>query len=261
MSIMRKEVELSARMQAIADLVTPGNVVCDVGCDHGFLSIYLVQSKISPRVIAMDVRSGPLARCVEHVAQYGLEQYITMRLSDGLEHLQPGEADAVVCAGMGGRLMQRILTQGSHKALGLKELILQPQSELKAFREFLRKQGYRTVEENMIEEDGKFYPMMKVVPHKLASAVEKSTVSDTTVDVVVSQEGEDAGQDSVYDRFGKKLLTGANPVLYRFLKQREAQLLGIRESILGTSHTGAPERLCEIDSELADIREAFQYYK
>ncbi|MBR5248639.1 MAG: SAM-dependent methyltransferase [Lachnospiraceae bacterium] len=240
MKIMSKEVELSARMQAIANLVTPGNVVCDVGCDHGFLSIYLVQNKISPRVIAMDVRSGPLSRCQEHVAQYGLEQYITMRLSDGLECLLSGEAETMVCAGMGGRLMQRILTEGEEKAAGLKELILQPQSELKMFRKFLRGQGYCTVEENMIEEDGKFYPMMKVVP---ASRVK-------------------SGQErSVCDRFGTLLLEKNDPVLYRFLKQREMQLLLIREGILTSSHTGARQRLCEIDSELADISEAFRYYE
>ena len=118
---MRKEVELSDRMQAIANLITPGNVVCDVGCDHGFLSIYLVQNKISPKVIAMDVRSGPLSRCAEHVAQYGLDQYITMRLSDGLERLQPGEAETMVCAGMGGRLMQKILTQVFYRQSDLKK--------------------------------------------------------------------------------------------------------------------------------------------
>ena len=106
--VMRKEVEISARLKALADMVTPGNRVCDVGCDHGYLSIYLVQKKISPRVIAMDVRTGPLSRCTEHVMQYGLEQYIEQRLSDGLEALAPGEADTVVCAGMGGRLIPAI---------------------------------------------------------------------------------------------------------------------------------------------------------
>ena len=241
---MSKKVELSARMQAIADLVTPGNVVCDVGCDHGFLSIYLVQNKISPRVIAMDVRSGPLSRCAEHVTQYGLEQYITMRLSDGLERLLPGEAQTMVCAGMGGRLMQKILTDGEGKAADLKELILQPQSELKTFRKFLRGQGYCTVEENMIEEDGKFYPMIKVVPGGKEEMIGKS-----------------AQERSVCDRFGTLLLEKKNTVLYRFLKQRRVQLLSIREGILATSHTGARERLCEIDSELADISEAFQYYE
>lgn len=251
---MRKNVELSARMKALADMVTPGNVVCDVGCDHGFLSIYLVQSKISPRVIAMDIRSGPLSRCAEHVAQYGLEQYITMRLSDGLHELSPGEAETVVCAGMGGRLMQRILIEGQEKALQLGELILQPQSELKAFREFLRKQGYRIVEENMIEEEGKFYPMMKVVPPQCVNTAESDP------EVYAAQAGEAAWQASVCDRFGKLLLTTANPVLYRFLKQRETQLLGIRAGIAAASQTGAARRLAEIDAELADISRAFQYY-
>ena len=182
--VMRKEVELSARLKALADMVTPGNRVCDVGCDHGYLSIYLVQKKISPRVIAMDVRTGPLSRCTEHVMQYGLEQYIEQRLSDGLEALAPGEADTVVCAGMGGRLMQAILTRQQETAKSLKELILQPQSEVMAFREFLRSQGYRTVEENMIEEEGKFYPMMKVVPGETPIPCE----------------------NPLYDRFGELLL-------------------------------------------------------
>ncbi len=228
--VMRKEVELSARLKALADMVTPGNRVCDVGCDHGYLSIYLVQKKISPRVIAMDVRTGPLSRCTEHVMQYGLEQYIEQRLSDGLEAPAPGEADTVVCAGMGGRLMQAILTRQQETAKSLKELILQPQSEVMAFREFLRSQGYRTVEENMIEEEGKFYPMMKVVPGETPIPCE----------------------NPLYDRFGELLLKEANPVLLRFLEYRKCVLMTIRKSACG-----AEERVRDIDRELADIDSAF----
>ncbi len=229
-----KEVELSARLKALADMVTPGNRVCDVGCDHGYLSIYLVQQKISPKVIAMDVRTGPLSRCTEHVMQYGLERYIDQRLSDGLEALAPGEADTVVCAGMGGRLMQAILTRQQETAKCLKELILQPQSEVMAFREFLRNQGYRTVEENMIEEDGKFYPMIKVIPGGIPVPCE----------------------NPLYDRFGELLLKGANPVLFRFLEYRKGVLLTIRESACG-----AEERVRDIDKELADIESAFCMYR
>ena len=231
---MSKEVELSARLKALADMVTPGNRVCDVGCDHGYLSIYLVQKKISPKIIAMDVRTGPLSRCTEHVMQYGLEQYIEQRLSDGLEALAPGEADTVVCAGMGGKLMQAILSRQHETAKSLKELILQPQSEVMAFREFLRSQGYRTVEENMIEEEGKFYPMMKVLPGETPIFCE----------------------NPLYDRFGELLLREANPVLLRFLEYRKGVLLSIRESA-----SGAEERLRDIDGELADIENAFCMYR
>ncbi len=241
---MRRDLEISARMQALAQMVTPGHVVCDVGCDHGYLSIYLVQKKISPKVIAMDVRSGPLSACREHVEQYGLEQYITMRLSDGLTALLPDEADAVVCAGMGGRLMQKILTEGRDKAAGLKELILQPQSELMEFRRFLREQGYTVIEENMIEEEGKFYPMMKAVHQRVEAADRVQAGSE----------------DSVCDRFGALLLTSAHPVLYRFLKQREALLQTIRGSILSSAQTDTGTRLKDIDQELTDIHTAYKYY-
>ncbi|MDE5951551.1 MAG: class I SAM-dependent methyltransferase, partial [Acetatifactor sp.] len=63
-------------MRALTDMVTAGNRVCDVGCDHGWVSIYLVQQGISPRVLAMDVRQGPLSRAQEHIRQQGLEAYI-----------------------------------------------------------------------------------------------------------------------------------------------------------------------------------------
>ena len=149
------QVTLSRRLQMLADMVTPGNRVADVGCDHGFLSVFLVQRRISPHVLAMDVRKGPLAAAAGHVEECGLGAYIETRLSDGLLNLAAGEADTLVCAGMGGRLMQRILAESMEKAGGLKELILQPQSELGAFRRFLRREGFRIVGEDAVCEDRK----------------------------------------------------------------------------------------------------------
>ena len=145
---------LSRRLQMLADMVTPGNSVADVGCDHAFLSIYLVQAGISPHVLAMDVRKGPLAAAREHIEGSGLNTYIKLRLSDGLDGLGEGEAETVLCAGMGGRLMERILKAGETKARAMKELILQPQSELKEFRAFLRQAGYRILAENGVYEEG-----------------------------------------------------------------------------------------------------------
>ena len=90
-------------------MVSNGNSVCDVGCDHGFVSIYLVASGISPHVIAMDVRKGPLSRADEHIQAYKMENYIETRLSDGLAAYRAGEAQTLIVAGMGGPLMLRIL--------------------------------------------------------------------------------------------------------------------------------------------------------
>ena len=105
--------QLSLRLQTIADMVTEGGVLADVGCDHGYLPVYLVLNKRITGAIAMDVGKGPLSRAKEHILAYGLEQYIETRLSDGLTALKPGEADTLVIAGMGGPLMEQILKKGS----------------------------------------------------------------------------------------------------------------------------------------------------
>ena len=87
---LTKMITLSARMQALANMVTEGNRVCDLGCDHGWLSIYLVQHKISPCALAMDVREGPLMQASAHVLEAELGKYITLRLSDGLAGYSSG---------------------------------------------------------------------------------------------------------------------------------------------------------------------------
>ena len=110
----------------------------------------------------MEVGNGPLCAAKEHVAERGLESVIETRLSDGLHNYIIGEADTLICAGMGGRLMMRILSDDREKTVSFRELILQPQSEIEQFRRWLRRQGYCITDENMIEEDGKFYPMMRV---------------------------------------------------------------------------------------------------
>lgn len=215
---------LSRRMQALAEMVTPGSLLADVGCDHGFVSIYLVQHGICPRVCAMDINPGPLQRAREHVAACGLERYIDIRLSDGVSALQPGEADCLLCAGMGGRLMQRILTQGREKVTAMRELILQPQSEIAEFRRFLREEGYVAQQERMVLEDGKYYPMMRVV---FAPASGRQ------------EQGVSRRQQRLADKFGGLLLKQGDPVLRLYLQERLIKYETILKKL--SSHTGAQE--------------------
>lgn len=156
-----RQVALSERLRTVAGMVTRGNRVCDVGCDHGFVPIYLVQQGISPGVLAMDLREGPLRAARGHVSAYGLEGQIETRLSDGLHNYKAGEADTLICAGMGGGLMMRILEAERDKTDSFQEMILQPQSEIEKFRGFLRESGYRILDEEMIAEDGKFYQVIR----------------------------------------------------------------------------------------------------
>ncbi len=154
---------MSRRMQKLASLVTEGNRLADVGTDHGYIPIALVQAGKIPSAIAMDVNRGPLARAEAHIREAGLATYIETRLSDGLRELGAEDADTVLIAGMGGMLILRILTEGTPHLSGVEELILQPQSDVYRVRDWLREHGYRVETEELVEEDGKYYPMMRAV--------------------------------------------------------------------------------------------------
>lgn len=158
--------KLSKRMQRLASLVTGGNRLADVGTDHGYIPIALVKEDKIPRAIAMDVNQGPLGRAGEHIREFGLSTYIETRLSDGLAGLKPGEADTVLIAGMGGMLMVRILEEGGHCLGTIKELILQPQSDIWEVRTWLGRHGFRIDLEDIVEEEGKYYPMFRAVPRQ-----------------------------------------------------------------------------------------------
>jgi tRNA (adenine22-N1)-methyltransferase len=149
-------------------MVTAGNCLADVGTDHGYVPLYLYERNVIPRAIAMDVNKGPLERATLHIAESGMKEAIETRLSDGLAALKPGEADSVVIAGMGGPLIIRILSAYPEVTASLKELILQPQSEIPEVRMWLYEQGYEIVEEHMVFEDGKYYPMFKAVKNSQA---------------------------------------------------------------------------------------------
>ncbi len=155
--------QLSKRMQRLISLITEGNRLADVGTDHGYVPIALVRDKKIPSAIAMDVNRGPLARAGEHIRESGLSTYIETRLSDGLEKLCPGEADTVLIAGMGGMLTIRILEGGGHCLHTVKELVLQPQSDIHRVRKWLCENQYQITVEDIVEEDGKYYPMMRAV--------------------------------------------------------------------------------------------------
>ncbi len=261
----RGRAALSKRLQMVADMVTPGNRLADVGCDHGFLDICLVQEGICPRALAMDVREGPLGSAREHVRQAGLGDYIEIRRSDGLRACGADEADTLVCAGMGGRLMERILTEGLDKAARMKELILQPQSELPEFRGFLRKAGFRIVREDAVFEEGKYYFAMKALPRDGALVQGRSPAGDARDGGIFrellpesAETAEHARQ--LYDMFGELLLREGHPVLRSYLLERRGclQKLGTVMAQAGTER--ARGRLEEVQEELARIEQALHFF-
>lgn len=158
--------KLSKRLETVASMVTKGNRAADVGCDHGFVPIFLVESGISPLAVAADVRPGPLSRAKEHIKEHRLEEKIQTRLSDGLANIKPGEADSLIMSGIGGILMMRLLQDEEHTAKSFKELILSPQSELFDVRRYLVSNGYLIEYEHMLCDEGKYYFIFHVLVKK-----------------------------------------------------------------------------------------------
>lgn len=234
-----KLIHLSERLLAAAGMVTKGNRVADVGCDHAYTSIYLCQAGIAPRVFAMDVNKGPLAAAKTNVQEAGLSGQITLRLSNGLEKLLPEEADTVLLCGMGGLLMIQILSAYPQTTASLKELILQPQSEVGEVRHFLHRLGWKICQEHMLKEDGKFYVMMRAVP---------------------CEEPQSYGKEAEY-RYGRLLLEEKNEVLTEFLNYEYRLRCDVQEALSGQTTENAEKRRESLQQEFDLIAEAMTLIK
>lgn len=255
-----KAVKLSERLRTVAGMVTKGHIVCDAGCDHGFVSIYLVREGISPKAIAMDVNEGPLRAAGEHVREFGLADYIETRLSDGVAALSPGEADTLICAGMGGRLIKRIMEEGKEKIRQMQEMILQPQSEIGAVREYLRKEGYSIADENMVLEEGKYYPVIKALP---AFSMQEALKTDgKRLADRAEQGGEqgDAGWHKIEDKYGPVLLNKKDPVLEDYLRREQKLCMQIMENLRKNGRE-TQRRQEEIEDRMRGIEAALSCYR
>jgi len=230
---------LSKRLLAATELVTKGNMVADIGCDHAYTSIYLCSEGIAPRVFAMDVNEGPLLAAKQHVTEAGLEDRITIRRSDGLAALVPGEAETILLCGMGGLLMMRILTDHPQVTAAAKELILQPQSEVAQVRHFLHNLNYEITAERMVKEDEKFYVMMRAV----------------------KTEGIPAYERECFYEYGKLLLEEKNEVLKEFLQREYRLRTDVLAALEGQDTEGTRARRESLKREFELISEAEQFMK
>lgn len=257
---------LSDRMQAVAALVSPCKSMADIGCDHGYVAIELIRSRTCEKVIAMDINKAPLERAKGNISDYGMQEYIETRLSNGAAALMPNEADGIVCAGMGGRLVISILEQSRALICEMKQVVLQPQSELDEVRRYLRTNGYLIEKEDMIFEDGKYYPMMRALPaafgkHErlLAGGLEqlgrRTAVCGNPPDISEICTEEAARLTSVQDTYGPYLLEHSHPVLKRYLLWQKESYETIRDNLKASRQMTArgQKRIAELDEALSDI--------
>ena len=249
--------ELSKRLQAVADMVTEGSRVADIGCDHGYTSIYLWKEKKCPNIIAMDVKKGPLERARANISKYHLSDYIEVRLSDGTEALRENEVDTLLISGMGGRLTIGILErafQGLGKSF---ELVLQPQSEIFLVRAFLREESIKIVDEDMVLDQGKYYPVLKARPEIYegsgsagnAEADRREACQDKSR--IFEKQGRYS--QTVEDYFGPVLLSKRPEVFLAFLKKEKEKTDALLLQVV------KPERRKELQEYLDYVEAALDH--
>ena len=156
------KLDLSPRLQLLADWVPAGARVADVGTDHAFLPVWLVIHGKVASAIASDLREGPLARGAETAEEHGVADRVEMRLCNGLAGIAPEETDVVIIAGMGGENIAQILAAAPWTADGAHTLLLQPMSKMDLLREFLANNWYEIVREQLVMDRGTVYPVMEV---------------------------------------------------------------------------------------------------
>lgn len=286
---MNNIINISERLKCVAGLVNKGARVADIGTDHAYLPIYLVQNEISNKVYACDVRKEPLRRAKLHIDEYGLSDKITTQLCDGLKGINKGDVDTVTICGMGGKLMKNILKAGIDKLGDNTQLVLSAQSELRDFRKYLLETGIYIKSEHMLLEDGKYYFIFDCVyntqdeyylnvtniqqnniyEHAAAAGdIHNNNIhNNDSHKEDYDKEDNDKKKITAYAeeelRYGRYLLDNKSEVLYEYLNKELTSCNNIRNNLLNNNEQSISikSRIHAIDDDIAVINKALGRWK
>ena len=203
------------------------DTLADVGCDHGYLSIAVLENGLAKKVLPMDVNKGPLAKARENLQSAGYSAQAEPRLSDGLAKLEVGEAEVICICGMGGALIGRIIRAGIQVAKSAKCLIIEPQSEYYELRSYLMEAGFVIDDEDLTSEENKIYPIIKLHYENDESKRQSYTAAQL--------------------EYGPKVIEKAPQLLYTLLDKNESEYSSIISRLEngGVSATEATRARCQ----------------
>ena len=205
--------KLTDRLLKIASLVTKGKRVADIGTDHGYIPVYLLNKNKVPFAILADVNKGPLDNARKEVRHNNLLDKTDLRLGSGIEVLKKGEVDEVIIAGMGGILISELLEANKEVSHSVDKLILQPMQAQDELRKYLFSNGYEILNEVLVKEDFRIYEILEV----------KYTGNNTQV------------EDEIYFEVGKKLIENKDELLNEFIDKKVYKYNSIIEKLDGKS--------------------------
>ena len=226
---------ISKRLLCCASMVQSGSRVADIGTDHGYLGIYLLQSGAARHVIACDLRKDPLENARRNAKLFGVDGEMEFRLSDGLEKILPDEVDTVVMAGMGGDLIQKILSQCPWRKREGLQFILQPQSAGNVLRRWLCEDGFEIQREEPVQDGHFLYTVMEL------------------------RQGEPSPLTPGTEYASPALLASKSPLVGTYLARVENAL---QETVRGLTNAEKqrPERLAYFGQALLEIQEMRKNY-
>lgn len=225
------KLRLGLRLALCARLVRDGAVVADIGTDHGYLPVWLIQTGKTPRAVAGDVNPGPLETARRNARRGGVEDRLRLVLGDGLEGIGPEDADDVVIAGMGGELILRIVSGADWLREPDKRLVLQPMSAADKLRVGLWRLGFQVMEEFAVEDGGKVYSAFSA-----------------------RYAGELPPYGRLYPYMGA--LRPGDPAADRYAVKT---VRGLMNRLRGAEHEGDQERAEELRGIIGEIAEKFPY--
>lgn len=210
---------LSDRLQKIADNISRGETMADIGTDHGFLPIYLFERKISPKVIMADISGPSLEKARRNFAmlQYTDTERVFFREGGGLSVLEPSEVDDIVIAGMGGKLIIEIMAADICHTCSFKKFILQPRIGQGHLRKWLLENGFAIIDEALVRE-GKYIP-------EIITALPPGTESERDIACQAVKEfglGGKNGEDMMY-RIPPWIIKASGPVEEFLIRNMENQ--------------------------------------
>lgn len=155
-------ISIDKRLETCAMMVKGNGIVCDIGTDHAYLPVYLIENKICKKAIAADVSEGPLKFALSTVSRYRMDSDISLVRSDGIENIDLHGVSDIVIAGMGGETIAHILENEKSRSCKM-NFVLQPMSKAGYLRRWLYKNGFEITEEKAVVDDRFIYTVINAV--------------------------------------------------------------------------------------------------
>ncbi len=226
--------KLTPRLQTIADFIRKDTIVADIGTDHAYIPVYLLEKNICERVIATDINSGPLENAKSYIMKKRLSDRIETRLGNGLKVLKANEVNTAIIAGMGGLLIRDILEADREITDSIDYFVLQPMVASEELRRYLYSNGFRIENEKLAKEKDKMY------------------------EIITVSHGHAAIENEIYFEIGEKLIENNDELLDEFINKKLREIKKVIKKLENKDSFNSTQRYNQLKNKYNDMLEVLR---